>query len=204
MINYFKQIYRDQTTFSLQKLSSRIIIGWMIIIIISNIIISQLSTNNSSFFRFGVHDDFIILGFVIDNYYKYLLIILYCFINSIMRKISNDVLHPWLNNNIFDISYIKYKNNNKLAYEITTVAALYTWFDWFINYNILLAQVDMFITELIADVLMSNLVTKYYLSHNIHHDVTNIQINIDNNNNVNNDDIILLHDTKEFSNYSAE
>ena len=178
--SYFSNIYNDTTNNSLQKFCSRIIIGWMCIIIISNIILTIKSSDNSTFFRVGIHSDFIILGFVIDEYWKYFLIITYCFINSIIRKISHDILYPWLNNNIFDISYVKYRKNNKIAYELTTIGALYSWFDWFINFNLLLSQVDIFATELLVDVFISNLVTKYYLSHNLENNMNDLENNLEN------------------------
>ena len=49
------------------------------------------------------------------------------------------------------------------AYEVTYVSTIYNWVDWYIYMNLLLAQVDMLLTEILADLIMSGLVTYYYL-----------------------------------------
>jgi hypothetical protein len=87
-------------------------------------------------------------------------------INSVIRRIANYILAPWLTNNVLDISYIKYQKNNKLAYEVTIVTTLYTWFDWYINLNILLAQIDIFLIDMVCEIFTAYMITKYYLMHN--------------------------------------
>ena len=52
------------------------------------------------------------------------------------------------------------------AYEVTYVSTIYNWVDWYIYMNLLLAQVDMLLTEILADLIMSGLVTYYYLGTN--------------------------------------
>jgi hypothetical protein len=37
--------------------------------------------------------------------------------------------------------------------------------DWFIYLNILLSQIDMLLAEIVADLMVSVLVTRYYLHH---------------------------------------
>lgn len=164
--NYLKTIYYDTQQNALQKLLNKILLGWMSLVILCYLIASINSTNDSTFFRLGIHDDFIILGYPINTYRRYALIILYCIINCVLRNANHTILSPWLYNNIFDISYTKDKSINALAYSTTTVTSIYSWFDWFINLNILLAQADMLVVEILVDLIISNLLTGYYLTHN--------------------------------------
>ena len=63
-----------------------------------------------------------------------------------------------------DINIVKPKHINCFAYEVTNVITIYTWIDWYIYMNLLLAQLDMFLTEMLADVIMSSATTYYYLN----------------------------------------
>jgi hypothetical protein len=48
----------------------------------------------------------------------------------------------------------------KHAHEIVTTVTIYNWVDWYIYINILLAQIDMVVIEILADVIIVNLVTR--------------------------------------------
>lgn len=112
----------------------------------------------------------IILGFKINNKQKYLLVISYCFVNSIFRTLYNSILHAWLINHVQDETKEKPLELRGLAYEITLVTTIYAWFDWFIYINILLSQIDMVLVEIAADIVISMITTMYYLRINKNHD----------------------------------
>lgn len=125
----------------------------------------------TTFYNFGPNDSLIILGFKINTKLKYILIISYCFINSIFRTLYNSILHAWLINNIQDETKEKSIEMRQLAYEITCVTTIYTWFDWFIYINVLLSQIDMILVEIGADLIVSIITTTYYLR--INHQLEN-------------------------------
>jgi hypothetical protein len=82
-----------------------------------------------------------------------------------IRTACHDLLLPWLTHRIQDRTAFKPHGIAPLAYEITMVTAVYFWMDWFIYLNILLSQIDMLLAEIIADLMVSVLVTRYYLNH---------------------------------------
>jgi hypothetical protein len=53
------------------------------------------------------------------------------------------------------------------AYESAFIITIYTWFDWFLYYNILLSQIDILLIEIVIDIIMAGLVTNYYLNNNL-------------------------------------
>lgn len=118
-----------------------------------------------SFYRFGPSSTLIIMGFVIDRAGLYVGVISYCIINSMIRTACHDLLLPWLTHRIQDRTAFKPPGIAPLAYEITMVTAVYFWMDWFIYLNILLSQIDMLLAEIVADLMVSVLVTRYYLNH---------------------------------------
>ena len=117
------------------------------------------------FYIFGPNNNLIIFGVHINSYTKYSIVIVYCFINSLIRSSYNDVLRSWLTNSIQDIKIQKKPEITFFAYEVTYVTTIYNWFDWYIYMNILLAQVDMLIVEITSDLIMSGLITRYYLNY---------------------------------------
>ena len=153
-----------ENNYQLQKRISRIISIWMISITILIINISKYAdSEQKKIYNFGPNKDLNILGFIIDTQYKYILVISYCFINSIFRTLYNSILHSWLINYIQDETKEKSIEIRHFAYEITCVTTIYAWFDWFIYINILLSQIDMVIIEIVADLIVSILTTTYYL-----------------------------------------
>lgn len=157
----------------LQKIISKILIIWMILIITILLSLSRYSTYKDKFYNFGPNNELIIIGFHINTNSKYYIVIIYCFVNSMFRTLYNSILHSWLINNVQNENIDKPKEIVKMAYEITTVTTIYMWFDWFIYINILLSQIDMILIEILADLIISILTTRYYLQ------LTNIRSEIE-------------------------
>jgi hypothetical protein len=73
-------------------------------------------------------------------------------------------LVPWVTNSIQDITKPKPKNIHMFAYETAIIITVYTWFDWFLYYNILVSQIDLLLVEISMDLIMSLVITHYYLN----------------------------------------
>ena len=149
-------------------LVSRIIATWMIIIL--TILLSYIFANteqftgDTTFYRFGPHPELIILGIVIDTAEKYCLVVLYAIVNTIIRNLDHNIIAPYITLNVQNINA---PNNNikdiPKQYEISIINTIYSWFDWLIYINMLLAQVDMFLLELTTDVIAIYFVTGWYI-----------------------------------------
>lgn len=149
----------------MEKRVSRIIICWMAIIMITiGCLYNDMNETGANYYRVGPHDNLIIIGIKINTAGKYMIVFMYCFINSLIRTSIHNILNPWLINSVQDINIVKPKHINCFAYEVTNVVTIYTWIDWYIYMNLLLAQLDMFLTEMLADVIMSSATTYYYLN----------------------------------------
>ena len=159
---------------------SRIIASWIFIISISLAsYISTKYTGDNSFYRFGPQPDLVILGITIDTPEKYTCIVLYAILNTIIRNLHENVTSPWITLNVQNINAIyqvhgENINNNHKQYEISITNTIYSWFDWLIYIHMLLAQVDMFLLEMVTDVIAIYFVTQWYIKNK------NININIEN------------------------
>ena len=149
----------------MEKQVSRVVIIWIAVIAITiGGLYNHMNAVGANYYRFGPHDNFIIIGIPINTPGKYFTAVLYCFINSLIRTSINNILKPWLINSVQDINIVKPKQIRSFAYEVTYVITIYNWVDWYVYMNLLLAQVDLFLTEMFADVFMSVITTYYYLN----------------------------------------
>jgi hypothetical protein len=136
--------------------------------IIISLLLIVIQNNNGiekTFYRFGPHNDFIIMGFIIDTYYKYSIVLFYSIFNTIFRTLHVEVLSPWLVNNVQDLERKQNQDIIKYAYEITTINTIYVWVDWVLYMNILLSQIDMVIIEIIINIISTNVTTYVYLNY---------------------------------------
>ncbi len=147
---------------------SRVITCWMVAISISMVSIITNYPNDTSFYRFGPQQDLVILGFVIDTSGKYSAVVLYALVNTVIRNLNDNVITPWI---ILNVQNLKAPivqdeetcNIYRLHYEISIINTVYFWFDWLIYINMLLAQIDMFLIELITDIIAICFVTRWYI-----------------------------------------
>jgi len=153
-------------------LISRGITFWMVCILISGIVFIYKSRNNEGsnlkFYRFGPHDDFLILGLSINTPLKYSILVIYEILNTFVRTIQHEVISPWIINNIQDIERKQSKYIKSIAYEITSINIIYQWVDWLIYMNMLLAQIDMVLIEILSNLIATGVTTYLYLRNNIH------------------------------------
>jgi len=117
------------------------------------------------FYQFGPNNNLVVFGLIIDTFPKYMIIIIYCFLNSSIRTASKDILSAYLTNSVQDVTKKKTKEIRCFAYEVTYVISIYGWIDWYIYMNLLLAQVDILMIEIVSDLIMSVMTTRYYLLH---------------------------------------
>ena len=118
---------------------------------------------NSDMIKFGPNDTLIIFDMSIDNNFKYASIIIFCFLNSMIRTINTNILQPWIINNIQDTDKIT-NINIMQGFKISYIYTIYVWFDFFIYMNIVFSQVDILLFEILADLIMITIVTKYYMT----------------------------------------
>jgi hypothetical protein len=138
---------------------SRIITVWLVVLILLTIV-----APTNEFYRFGPNENLKILGFHVDTPGKYILLLIYSVMSTIIRSLKNNVIQSWITLNIQDESKSLVGLNKLHAYEISLVTEIYGWVDWFINLNMFLAQVDMIIMLTFCETIMVFYITRYYLS----------------------------------------
>lgn len=144
----------------IEKILSRAIILWIFVVgVLLGYIISEQQNN---LFKFGPSNTLYILGVCIDSVEKYIVVVIFCCINSGIRTANHNILQSWIINTIQDPK-INISVNKNLSYEVTITSAIYNWFDFFMYMNIIMSQIDMLIIEVAADIVTVVIVTSYYL-----------------------------------------
>ena len=144
----------------MEKTIGRVVLIW--IFIISGFIGVFISNNSDNqLFRFGPNPDLIIMGICIDTREKYVSVVSFCFINSVVRCMNHNILQSWIINTVQDktVAYV----DPRQSYEISFISTIFNWFDFFMYMNILMSQVDMLLIETFADLIMTAILTSYYL-----------------------------------------
>jgi hypothetical protein len=144
---------------------SRAIGAWCACVVVTvGAVALRHAGGGSTFFRFGPHEDLRVLGVAIDRAGPYTLLVCYSFVNAVVRAVHANVLVPWLVNNVQDVGRPLGAACVRYAYEVSALVTLYHWIDWLLYMSILLAQVDMFLIELTADLLATTGTTYVYIS----------------------------------------
>ena len=144
-------------------LTSRGIALWMVSVTVClGIMLKNQGLIGTHIYQFGPNEDLYILGFCIDTVEKYTAIAIFCCLNSGIRTLNHVIMQPWITNQVQDISK-PIEVSIFAAYEIACVSSAYVWFDFFMYMNILLAQIDMMFIEVGTDLIMTGILTTYYL-----------------------------------------
>lgn len=139
---------------------ARILVAWLCVLVTLIGFMSYNDTNVKT--NIGPSESLIIFGATINTTKKYIAVVVLCIFNSAVRTMNSNIIHPWVINNVQDTK-IYFKVNIYHAYEITAIHAVYGFIDWYFYMNIILSQIDLFMVEMIVDLIMAMLTTKYYL-----------------------------------------
>jgi hypothetical protein len=142
---------------------ARLVALWMGVIVTA---MSVVASPNLPIFQIGPNEKLIIFGIVIDTIEKYISVISFCFLNSVIRTLNHNILQPYI------INVIQDKENKtpityKQSYELSFVYTVYNWFDFFMYMNILMSQIDMLFIEITADLMITFVLTTSYVKNKV-------------------------------------
>jgi len=143
-------------------LISRLVATWVGIVCL--VLVFSPHTKQSRFYSIGPNEHLVVLGGIrVNTIGRYLFIVLYSMINTCIRCAKVNILTPWVTLNVQDESKPLGNFNPHPAYEITLVANLYSWVDWWISVNLLMSQVDLIVIEVVFDFVSLYYITRKYL-----------------------------------------
>jgi hypothetical protein len=129
---------------------------YLIIFVWSFLILSFLFYLHNPYNKYtniGFSQDLFVLGFPIDNIFKYYCVIIFIFINTVIKKLwYKPTTHRIYHNGIFEL--LSYCN-------LSFISIIYYWIDWIITLNICFAQLDLFILIILFD-FTGHIIFSYY------------------------------------------
>ena len=141
-------------------LVSRCLLGWMGCVMGVVVYISR--GHDNPYLRYGPSDTLMVFAVPVNTWGRYMIVICYTLCSTVVRTVQQDILLPWI---IQSVQTDKEKSELALRHgmEIVLIDAAYRWFDWYMYINILLAQVDMLVVEMVGNLVVSYVTTRRYL-----------------------------------------
>ena len=110
----------------------------------------------------GPNEHLIIINININNYLRYFLVMLYLFINTIIRTINTDFIKPWIILNLQN-KIVLLDISNTFCYNIIIISTLYVYFDWYLSLVLIFTQLDVVLSSIIMEVISQIIMCRYYL-----------------------------------------
>lgn len=132
------------------------------IVSVTGFIIYLNRDSQNPFFKIGPNSNLKIFYILIDNGYKYTLVVSYTLASTVIRTLQQEIISPWIIQSIQNETE-KTESIRKIAYQVVIVDGIYKWFDWFMYMNILLTQIDMMLIEVVGNLVISYITTYYYV-----------------------------------------
>ena len=136
-------------------------LSWMIFIVI---VLSINTNKKSTFLIFGPSNKTNFIDLKIDNWGKWLLVMIYSFLSQFVNSYINATLYPFMVNVIRDYKS-DWTDTMCKAQIITLIYKLYYWFHELCEiFLILTLQLQYYIPALIADLTVGFFTTKKYIN----------------------------------------
>jgi hypothetical protein len=144
------------------KVTSKILIGWMIMLTLALVLNLMKEDDDKGFYQIGPSKNFIFMGIQIDTMLEYILLVFCISINTFIRNLNQDVLSAWLIQNVQNSNELLHYPN-RIAYQISVINGIYTWYDYIFNMKLAFVQIDMILIQIFVDMLANITITKLYL-----------------------------------------
>lgn len=162
MCNFLDAIFDDK------RITCVCLCSWMCIVMV---ILYEIGILHSKFMTLGPSENTIFMGIAINTWYRYNLVVLFCFVNTCINDFMSDAISPWIINTITDHKnmYIPYS-------KFTCICVSQTWSMYcnvmgILNMFLAFTQVDFMIVRIVADLSMSMYTNVKFLRHKVHDQV---------------------------------
>lgn len=144
-------------------LISRCLVGWIVFVLVVLAFAIDGNSDKGTFFRIGPHHDLKIFNIPVDTGWRYFVVVVYTSVSTVVRTLHQEVIAPWIVQKIQnDVAKDDY--TRRFAFEVVIVDVLFRWFDWAMYMNILLAQCDLMVIEIVGNMATSMYTTKLYMA----------------------------------------
>jgi hypothetical protein len=137
--------------FSDKRLTAVMLSVWVLIVLV---VFSCLGVLHSQFFRFGPSPSLHFMSIPIDTVEEWLLLALYCCIDTLVKTFGHDAVVPWLTHTISDPKVKNLPYRRSVCLMVIEVYYGYVHVSSMFKFFLSLAQVDFVLINALSDLAM--------------------------------------------------
>lgn len=141
---------------------ARALLLWVCVIAGVLLFAFRTTTSETPFFMWGPNSHLVLLGVPINTWPRYVSVILYTIASTCARTLHSEVLSPWILTRV-QTTDVKSEYAETHALHVVVTSVVFTWLDWFMYLNILLAQLDFLVVEVVGNLGVTLYTTHAYM-----------------------------------------
>lgn len=134
-----------------KRLTAVVLLVWLLIVLV---VFSCLGVLHSQFFRFGPSPSLHFMTIPIDTMEEWLLLALYCCVDTLVKTFGHDAVVPWLTHTISDPKVKSLPYRRSVCLLVMEVYYGYVHVSFMFKFFLSLAQVDFVLINALSDMAM--------------------------------------------------
>jgi hypothetical protein len=134
-----------------KRLTAVVLLVWLLIVLV---VFSCLGVLHSQFFRFGPSPSLHFMTIPIDTMEEWLLLALYCCVDTLVKTFGHDAVVPWLTHTISDPKVKSLPYSRSVCLLVMEVYYGYVHVSFMFKFFLSLAQVDFVLINALSDMAM--------------------------------------------------
>jgi hypothetical protein len=137
--------------FNDKRYTGLVLMVWLVLILV---IFSSLGVLQSSFFRFGPSNSLHFMTISIDTMEEWVILAMYCFVDTLVKTFGHDSIIPWLNHTLSDPKCKVLPYSRPMCLMVMEVYFAYVHVSGIFKFFLSLTQFDFVLINMIADMTM--------------------------------------------------
>ena len=139
------------TVFNDKRLTALVLAVWLVSLIV---IFSTLGVLESNFFRFGPSKSLHFMSIAIDTMEEWVLLAMYCFVDTLVKTFGHDSIVPWLIHTLSDPKCRTLPYKRSVCLVVMEVYYAYVHVSGMFKFFLSLTQFDFVLINMCADLAM--------------------------------------------------
>ena len=137
--------------FNDKRFTALILVVWLMLIVV---IFFSLGVIQSSFFRFGPSHSLHFMSIAIDTTEEWVILAIYCFVDTLVKTFGHDSIVPWLNHTLSDPKCKMLPYRRSVCLMVMEVYFAYVHISGIFKFFLSLTQFDFVLINMLADMSM--------------------------------------------------
>lgn len=153
----FTRVFEDK------RLTSAVMCTWLAVVMYAYGLSDSGDVQNA-FMNVGPSPQLVIMGIHVDSWNKWFMVTLFAFCNTAMNEFFSNSIDPWIINTLQDEKTTEIPYSKFTCILISQLWNVYCHCMSLVGISLLLAQVDLLVVRIVADVLVSTFAMTRFLT----------------------------------------